>query len=211
MYCPAHFEENRPAVLRSLVERFPLATVITNGPSGLVADHVPLHLRPIPNAFGDLVGHVARNNPLWQCSPEQEVLLVFQGESSYISPNWYATKQQAGKVVPTWNYAVVHAYATLRALHDPKDILGILHELTYQHEASQIHPWHVADAPLDFTAKLLGHIVGLEFAVNRVQGKWKVSQNQPAVNQDSVIAGLLERGDDASAQMATLVQSFGGE
>lgn len=209
MYCPNHFQENRPAVLLKLMEQFPLATVVAHGPDGLVADHVPLLHQPVSGAFGKLIGHVARSNPLWQCAPDQELLLVFQGPSTYISPNWYPTKQETGKVVPTWNYAVVHAYATLEALHDPQDIRALLTRLTDQHEATQPHPWQVSDAPADFTDRLLGQIVGIELAVHRIQGKWKVSQNQPAQNQRGVIQGLLAQDDDASRQMAALVKAQG--
>jgi transcriptional regulator len=154
---------------------------------------------------GKLVGHVARNNPLWRCAPEQELLLVFQGPSAYISPNWYATKQEAGKVVPTWNYAVVHVHATLKALESPHDVLAIVSKLTDLHEASQPHPWKVADAPTDYTERLLANIVGVAFLITRVQGKWKVSQNQPAVNQQGVAKGLIGLGNDAALQMASLV------
>lgn len=211
MYCPAHFEEDRLAILLGLIEQFPLATVIANGPLGLIADHIPLLHEPTNGPFGKLIGHVAKSNQLWQHPPEQELLLVFQGPSTYISPNWYSTKQEAGKVVPTWNYAVVHAYVTLTALHDPNDILSIITKLTDQHEASQAHQWKVADAPADFTERLLGNIVGVAFSVKRIQGKWKVSQNQPIQNQNSVITGLLEKGGDTSSQMASLVKSFGNK
>lgn len=156
---------------------------------------------------GKLVGHVAKSNPLWQLPVDQELLVVFQGPSTYISPNWYATKQEAGKVVPTWNYAVVHAYCTLTAIHDPAQVLQIITQLTDQNEASQPHPWRVADAPSEFTDRLVGSIVGVELNIIRMQGKWKVSQNQPAQNQQSVIKGLMAEGSDAQVQMALLVGS----
>lgn len=211
MYCPAHFQEDRPQAWLSLIEQFPLATIISNGPSGLVADHIPLFHKAAPHSLGQFMGHVARSNPLWQCAPDQELLIVFQGPSSYISPNWYATKQEAGQVVPTWNYAVVHAHATLVARQSPEQVLDILTELTDQHEAAQAHPWRVADAPSDFTARLLGHIVGIELTIQRMQGKWKVSQNQPLQNQQSVIQGLLSEGSDAATQMALQVAAFGNK
>lgn len=207
MYCPAHFQEDQPATLISLIEQFPFAAIVANGPSGLVADHVPLLHEAEPGSWGKLIGHVARRNPLWQCAPEQELLVVFQGPSTYISPNWYASKPEAGKVVPTWNYAVVHAHCTLKAIHEPDQVLQIVTRLTDQHEAAQAHPWRVSDAPPSFVDQLLAHIVGIELQVLRMQGKWKVSQNQPPQNQGSVVQALLAEGSDVSTQMALLVES----
>ncbi|HRF45713.1 MAG TPA: FMN-binding negative transcriptional regulator [Candidatus Competibacteraceae bacterium] len=211
MYCPSHFQEDRLATLVSLIEQFPLATIIRNTADGLTADHVPLLYAAVPGCFGKLAGHVAKNNPLWQIPPDQELLVVFQGPSTYISPNWYATKHNAGKVVPTWNYAVVHAYCSLQAIREPEQIQQIITGLTDQHESSQAHPWRVADAPSDFTGKLLGNIVGIHLHINRLQGKWKVSQNQPKQNQQSIAHGLLSEGSDAQTQMALLVQSHGAK
>jgi transcriptional regulator len=210
MYCPAHFQEDRPAELLRLITQFPLATIVRHGPDGLTADHVPLLLQATPGGAGKLVGHIARHNPLWQVPSDQELLVVFQGPSTYISPNWYATKHEAGKVVPTWNYAVVHAHCSLHAIHDPEQVRQLVTQLTDQHEASQAHPWHVADAPRDYIDKLLANIVGIELRVHRMQGKWKVSQNQPSQNQQSVVQGLLSEGADAQAQMASLVQARSG-
>ena len=211
MYCPSHFQEDDPAVLRGLIEQFPLGAVICQGADGLVADHIPLRHEAVPDGLGRLLGHVARSNPLWQIAPEQEVLVVFQGPSTYISPNWYATKTESGKVVPTWNYAVVHAHCELQAVHDPEQILNIVTELTEHHERTQSHPWSVADAPRDFTEKLLAHIVGVHLHVKRWQGKWKVSQNQPKANQASVIEGLDNGPAEVQRQMATLVRSHGAQ
>ncbi|HET8871172.1 MAG TPA: FMN-binding negative transcriptional regulator [Aquabacterium sp.] len=206
MYCPAHFQEDRPEAWLGLIEHFPLGTVITSGPDGLNADHIPLQHVAEGGAWGKLIGHVARANPLWQLAADQEVLVVFQGPSAYISPNWYATKQDGGKVVPTWNYAVVHAHARLKALHEPAQILGILNRLTHQHERTQAHPWQVSDAPTVFTDKLLPSIVGIELSITRMQGKWKVSQNQPQANRQGVVQGLLSQGTEPGQQMADLVK-----
>lgn len=209
MYCPAHFQEDRLPELITLIEQFPLATIVCNGPSGFVADHIPLMYEGRLGASGKLVGHVAKNNPLWQLSAGQELLVVFQGPSTYISPNWYATKHDGGKVVPTWNYAVVHASCTLEAIHDPQQVLEIITKLTDLHEASQPHPWRVTDAPIEFTDRLVGNIVGIELKINHMHGKWKVSQNQPTPNQQSVVQGLLVEGSDAQTQMALLVRAKG--
>lgn len=209
MYCPVHFQQDQPELLLGLIEAFPLATVVANSPSGLVADHLPVFHRPAPDGWGQLLGHVAKNNPLWQCPPTQELLLIFQGPSTYISPQWYASKPIDGKVVPTWNYAVVHVYATLKALHAPDDILEIVTQLTQQHEAAQAQPWQVSDAPANFTQKLLAGIVGVEFSIQRMLGKWKVSQNQSTPNQHSVVERLVQQGTAPSLQMAELVQTLG--
>jgi len=206
MYCPAQFEEQRPEVLRQLIAEHPLATIVRKGADGLVADHVPMLLVPAPDdGHGHLIDHVARANPLWQIEPNEELLMVFQGPQTYISPNWYATKAQESKVVPTWNYAVVHVHATLSPVHEPAAVLDILTRLTTQHEATQPHPWQVADAPVEFTRKLLGNIVGMRLQIRRMQGKWKVSQNQPEANRASVVSALIGQGGDAAVAMAGLV------
>lgn len=205
MYCPAHFEEQRPEVLRQLIADHPLATIARMSPDGLVADHVPLLHEPCAPGHGKLIGHVARANPLWQADPAQELLLVFQGPQTYISPNWYATKAEGGKVVPTWNYAVVHVHATLTPVQEPDALLGILEQLTRQHEATQPHPWQVGDAPADFTHKLLEHIVGVRLEIKRMQGKWKVSQNQPETNRAKVASALSASTNSVSQAMATLI------
>lgn len=208
MYCPTLFDEQRPEVLRQLIGAHPLATLIRQCPDGLVADHIPLLHVPTGHAGGQgqLIGHVARANPLWQVPPDEELLLVFQGPQAYISPNWYATKADGGKVVPTWNYAVVHVHATLSAVQEPEALLQILTQLTNRHEADQPHPWQVGDAPAEFTNKLLDHIVGVRLDIRRMQGKWKVSQNQPELNRASVASGLTELGSETAATMAEMVQ-----
>lgn len=188
-----------------LIQAHPLGTVICHTAAGLVADHIPLLFRSEAGTAGKLVGHVAASNPLWQVAPDQELLVVFHGGSAYISPNWYATKAEAGKVVPTWNYAVVHAHCSLTAIREPVELLALVTELTDHHEAKQAHPWRVSDAPTDYTDQLLSHIVGIELTIHRLQGKWKVSQNQPEANQQSVIAGLQARGTEADTRMAELV------
>jgi len=209
MYCPPHYREERLPELVGLIEEFPLAAIVCDGPDGLAADHVPLMHEGEPGTLGKLIGHVARSNPLWQLPPEQSVLVIFQGPSAYISPNWYATKPDGGRVVPTWNYAVVHASCTLHAIHDPQQILQIVTRLTDKHERSQAHPWRVSDAPSAFLEKMVGGIVGIELGIDSLHGKWKLSQNQPVQNRQSVVEGLLVEGSDAHTQMATLVRVHG--
>ncbi|HEX5339064.1 MAG TPA: FMN-binding negative transcriptional regulator [Gallionella sp.] len=206
MYTPKHFEEPRIEVMHELMRARPLATLVTLSSDGLDANHIPLHLAEAPAPFGALRGHVARANPMWRdLAKDVEVLAIFHGPDSYITPSWYATKQETGKVVPTWNYAVVHAYGTLRVIDDADWIRSQLEALTAHNEAGFAKPWAVSDAPREFTGKLLDAVVGIEIVITRLVGKWKVSQNQPAQNQASVIAGLNSSGLRDAAEMAALI------
>ena len=211
MYCPSHFREDRPEILRALIARFPLATIVRGTTEGLTADHVPLDFEASVQGHGRLIGHVARGNPLWRCPPDARLLVIFHGPQVYVSPNWYASKRESGKVVPTWNYVVVHAHCTLRAIDEPVALRGIVERLTDRFEATREHPWRVADAPADYTEALLGAIVGIELSIHHIEGKWKVSQNHPAANRRSLIAGLEAEGSDASVSMARLVRDHGGD
>lgn len=186
MYTPSPFEESRLDVLHALIARHPLATLVTHGAAGLSADHLPFEIAPAtPDApFGVLGAHVARANPLWRQSGD--VLAVFQGADGYVSPSLYEDKPVTGKVVPTWNYAVVHAHGPLRAIEDPAWILALLERLTARHEAPLAVPWAVADAPPAFIDKLLASIVGIEIPVRRLEGKWKMSQNRSAKDQRTI-------------------------
>jgi transcriptional regulator len=211
MYCPPLFNEDRPETHIGLITQYPLATIIRNTVDGLEADHIPLMHEAMAGGPGKLIGHVTKANTLWQYAGAEELLVVFQGPATYISPNWYATKKETGKVVPTWNYAVLHVHCTLTAIHDPERILVIISALTNQQESSQENPWRVADAPADFTMQRINSIVGIELTINRTRGKWKVSQNHPAANRASVVQGLLAEGSDISLQMAQLVDSQGAK
>ena len=198
MYLPKHFAESNVAEMHALMRAHPLATLVSDGPDGLNANHIPLLL-----ADGKLQGHVARANPLWKDGQVVgEVLVIFQGHESYISPSGYATKAENGKVVPTWNYTAVHAWGRLRVIDDPAWIFAQISALTAAHEAALPQPWAVTDAPPDYIEKMLGAIVGIEITINRLLGKWKVSQNQPAANQASLIAAL----EKAGAPMAGLIR-----
>ena len=207
MYTPKHFEEPRLETMRELMQARPLATLVTMTPQGLTANPIPLYLAAdAASPFGVLQGHVARANPVWrESSLETEVLALFQGPDEYITPSWYATKRETGKVVPTWNYAVVHAQGRLRVRDDPAWLLPFLEKLTAQQEAEFAEPWRVSDAPLEYIEKLLNAIVGIEIVITRLQGKWKVSQNQPEANREGVLAGLRARDDESSAAMADLI------
>lgn len=203
MYIPNHFAEPRIEAMQALIRAYPLATLVALSADGLNANHIPLHLADDGSPYGSLHGHVARANPLWSDFNETaEVLAIFLAENAYISPSWYATKQETGKVVPTWNYAAVHAYGSLRVIDDPAWIRRQLEALTTAREAAFPEPWAVADAPSDFTERLIGQIVGIEIKLTRLLGKWKVSQNQSSENRNSVINGLI---DADQAEMAALV------
>lgn len=206
MYIPKHFEEPRVEVMHELMRERPLATLVTLTSGGLEANHIPMHLADGPAPFGTLRGHVARANPLWRdFAKDAEVLAIFHGPDFYITPSWYATKQETGKVVPTWNYAVVHAFGTLRVIDDTAWLRAQLEALTAHNEAGLAQPWAVSDAPHEYTEKLLEAIVGFEIVITKLSGKWKMSQNQPAKNQEGVIAGLNNSNQRNAAEMAALV------
>jgi transcriptional regulator len=193
MYLPSHFEETRTEVLHTLLRTHPLATLVTQTARGLEANHIPLYLRVHGDGATSLVGHVARSNPIWkETNFAVPVLAIFQGPQHYISPSWYATKQEHGKVVPTWNYAVVHARGTLQVRDDAVWIFQQMKELTAQQESTLEHPWHVEDAPADYTERMVSAVVGIEIPVTTLIGKWKVSQNQPPANQATVVQALQQ-------------------
>jgi transcriptional regulator len=196
MYLPKHFAEDDVVKMHALMRAHPLATLISHGPDGLNANHIPLLL-----ADGKLQGHVARANSLWKAgSVAGEVLVIFHGHESYISPSGYATKAEHGKVVPTWNYVAVHAYGDLRVIDDPAWIFGQISALTAANEGVLPQPWAVTDAPTDYIERMLGAIVGIEIGITRLLGKWKVSQNQPPANQTSLTKAL------AGTPMAELIR-----
>jgi transcriptional regulator len=181
MYVPPHFAETDPDVLRALIRAHPLGTWVTRD---LVVNHIPFLMRD-----GMLVGHVARANDVWK-NLAGESVVIFQGPEAYITPSWYASKREHGKVVPTWNYAVVHAHGTPRAIEDRDWLYALVTELTDANEASRPRPWKVTDAPAEFVRAQLGAIVGIEIAVERLVGKWKASQNRSAADRRGVIEGL---------------------
>lgn len=207
MYLPGHFEESRVDVLHGLIHEHPLGALVTVTAKGIEANHIPFEVDPEPAPFGTLRGHVARANPVWrEFSREVEALVIFQGASIYISPAWYPTKQQTAKVVPTWNYAVVHAYGTPRFIDDRAWLRDFVTKLTDRHETPRREPWKVTDAPADYVDQMLGAIVGLEIPLSRLVGKWKMSQNRPAQDRDGVVEGLRHEGGPAGAVIADLVR-----
>lgn len=206
MYNPMHFQESRPEVLAQLMHAHPLATLICNSASGLVANHIPMHFASAGGPHGRLVAHVARANPLWQETITGDVLAVFQGPQQYITPSWYQTKKDTGKVVPTWNYAVVHAHGKLIIHDDAAWVRDLLEKLTQSQEAPRARPWHVADAPEEFVSAQMRAIVGIELAITRLEGKWKVSQNRSTPDREGVIRGLRGESSDRNSAMAELVE-----
>jgi len=203
MYMPAHFEESRPEVLHRLMRAHPLATWIVSGGQSLEVNHVPFLIDTTRGAHGTLIGHVARANPVWQRLGTS--VAVFQGPQAYVSPNFYPSKRAHGKVVPTWNYAVVHAHGMPRAIESPDEVLAIVTQLTQTHEASSAVPWKVSDAPAEFVDQMLKAIVGIEMPIERLEGKWKVSQNRALPDRLGTVAGLRQRGDAQSLGVAALV------
>jgi transcriptional regulator len=204
MYLPTHFEETRPDVLHALIRSQPLGLLITLNDTGLQANPVPFVLDADPaGGPGILRAHVARANPLWHDSRgDVEALVVFQGPQAYVSPGWYPSKGEHGKVVPTWNYVTVQARGTLRAIDDAAWVRASVARMTTQHEAAQAKPWAVADAPPDYIDTLTRAIVGIEIRLSALTGKWKVSQNRSGADRAGVARGLRAAGlGDAAASV----------
>ncbi|MBA4176905.1 MAG: transcriptional regulator [Leptothrix sp. (in: Bacteria)] len=196
MYLPAHFAQTDERALQALMASHPLATLVSVQGGEPTADHLPLEFDP---ATRTLRGHVARANPLWQLAAGQPVLAVFNGPQAYVTPSWYPSKAATHKVVPTWNYAVVHAHGVLRAVEDAPWLHALVSGLTDHHEAEFARPWAVGDAPADFVQQLLRAIVGIEIPVQRLLGKWKISQNRSEPDRQGVATGLAEGTADARA------------
>jgi transcriptional regulator len=212
LYQPPHFIETDRDTLHALMRAHPLGLLISATAEGPVADPVPFLLDADIGPNGRLRAHVARANPQWKLiasQPNMPVLVVFQGADSYITPSWYATKRETGKVVPTWNYATVQARGRARVIEDAEWIGRQVAELTGRHESGRAQPWAVTDAPPAFIAAQLKGIVGIEIMIDELHGKWKVNQNRPAADRAGVAEGLAA---DASGpvEMASLVRRFGG-
>lgn len=202
MYQPAHFVERDADTLLALMKAHPLATLVRAG-AELAADILPLEVERVGETWR-VTGHVARGNPLWREADGQPVLLLFQGPQAYVSPNWYPSKSQHGKAVPTWNYTMVQVHGTLRATQDPEWLRAFVTRLTERHEGGRAMPWHVSDAPPDYIDAMLKAIVGIEIEVTSVEGKFKLSQNRDAADRTGVVLGLeadasLERQPEADA------------
>jgi transcriptional regulator len=218
MHQPAAFRIDDPALLHALIADQALGTWACVSPQeGLLMNHIPFQLDLSRGAHGTLVGHVARGNPVWKaCLDAQDgsavgapSIVAFHGPQAYVSPNWYPSKQQDGKAVPTWNYAVVQAHGLARAVDDRARLLQIVSQLTQQHEATQPQPWQVSDAPPAYIEAMLAGIVGIEIEITRLEGKWKMSQNHSAPNRAGVVAGLGALPSDEARAVAHAVTQRG--
>jgi transcriptional regulator len=208
MYRPSMFDELRPEVLHPLIDTHPLGLLVRAGAGAGAApqaDVIPWLIEPGPTPAGTLVGHVARANPLWQEAAGQQVLVVFQGPQGYVSPGWYPSKAEHGKVVPTWNYTLVQARGVLQADEDPAALLDIVTRLSERHEAGRSLSWKVSDAPAGFIDTMLRAIVGVRIPLDSLVGKLKLSQNRPVADREGVIRGLQADGGDERHALADWV------
>lgn len=207
MYTPRAFREDRTDVLVAAMVDIGTAAVVSAGPGGLLSSHVPVEVDPDPAPFGRIRCHFALPNPQVKAIGEgQELLFIFQGPVSYVTPSWYPTKRRTGKVVPTLNYVAVHAYGTVSAFLDDDGLRAHLGALTGRFESSFDAPWKIGDAPADYIEAMCRAITGIQVNLSRIEGKWKLSQNRDKDDRRGVVEGLRERGDPASLEMADLVE-----
>ena len=207
MYIPKIYNEADLVKLHALIRARPLATVTTLTDQGLTAHHIPFYLAD-NGAQGILRAHVNRNNPIWQdFKPDVAVVAVFHDVDAYISPSWYASKVENGKVVPTWNYAAVHAHGKMRVVDDAAWIRAQIDALTAQQEGVFDQPWMIDDAPIDYINPMIARaLMGIEIVIERLEGQWKVSQDKPERNQASVIAALQSTDGRGHKEMAHLIR-----
>jgi len=208
MYIPAHFSPDE-ALVGELLHQHGAADLVTVTPSGLVATLLPFIYVPEVGPLGTLHGHLARNNTQWQLGSAGDALAIVRGPDTYITPGWYASKAEHGRVVPTWNYVTAHVYGQFIVHDDPVWTEDLVRRLTTKHEAYRDHPWSVNDAPRSFIEGQLRAIVGVELLISRVEAKAKLSQNRSLADVAGVIAGLRERGDTASADAVELARGAG--
>jgi transcriptional regulator len=202
MYVPPLFKEDRIDVLHAAIRQSGLATLVTLTDDGLIASHVPMLLDIEPAPYGTLLGHVARPNPQARGAMRGvQALAIFQGPEAYITPSWYATKRDNAKVVPTWNYVAIHAYGPIDFFDDAERLRDVVTRLTERQETPRAEPWAVSDAPPDYIEGMLKGIVGFALPIARLDGKWKMSQNRPAVDRAGVIAGLEADGRQDVAEL----------
>lgn len=208
MYLPRKFREDRIEVLHATMLEIGAAAIVGQGPDGLVATHVPVELDPEPAPWGTIRCHFARPNPHAQSIADgRELLLIFQGPQGYVTPNWYPSKRETGKVVPTWNYVAVHAYGTATAFEDVDALRAHLGALTDRFEASSAAPWKIDDAPRDFIDGMCRAIIGFEIRLTRIEGKWKMSQNRSLHDRLGVINGQRAQDSDTSLKLAEMAEA----
>ncbi|HWL03319.1 MAG TPA: FMN-binding negative transcriptional regulator [Xanthobacteraceae bacterium] len=208
MYVPAAFREDDPAEIRRIIDAARLAMFITATAEGLVATPLPLFLAE-EDGRAVIYGHLARANPQWQMPPIGEALAIFQGPEAYVTPSWYAAKQEHGRVVPTWNYEAVHAYGPVEFFTDEDRLRDVVTRLTDLHERPRAAPWAVTDAPADFITAHLKGIVGLRLPVTRLEGKRKLSQNRSAADREGVARGLGESAREGDRVVSALMRQDG--
>lgn len=195
MYLPAHFAEAREQALHRIIRDHPLGMLVTHGPDGIDADHLPFEFDPRRGPRGALLAHVARANDLWQrCPSGTKVMVVFRGADGYISPSWYPSKHEAHRQVPTWNYEVVHAHGTLVVRDDERFVRGVVARLTRRHEAGEPRPWKMGDSAPEYIDEMLRKIVGIEVVLESLVGKSKLSQNKEARDREGAVETLESRG-----------------
>lgn len=203
MYNPRWFKEEKVEVLQAEVNRISFGTIVTAGKSGILASQVPMLIDKSRGKLGTLFGHVARGNMQWRDSvSDSQGLAVFLGPDAYISPNWYEKKRGTGKVVPTWNYVAIHARGPVIFTNHTETIRQIVTKLTEHHERGSPNPWKVTDAPAEYLAGELKQIVGFEMPIEKIEGKWKLSQNRPEADRENVITNLLERNRPKDAEVS---------
>jgi transcriptional regulator len=207
MYVPAAFRETRIDTLHEMMSRIGAAVIVGQDLDGLVGTHVPIELDRQPEPLGTIRCHFARANPHSEFVSGREVLLIFQGPQGYVTPSWYPSKHQTGKVVPTWNYVAVHAYGTATTFAGGERLLAHLSALTDHQESGYRLPWKLADAPKNYIEAMCRAIIGIEIKLTRIEGKWKLSQNRSEDDRIGVINGLRALGDHASKRMADLVEA----
>lgn len=201
MYIPAHFAMKNPQALHRVIRAHPLGALVTTGPDGLDANHIPFELDPDHGPLGLLTAHVARANPVWQqCQGGADVLVIFRGDESYISPNWYPSKHETHRQVPTWNYEVVHVHGRLTVMDEERFVRGVVARLTRDHEASEPRPWKMGDSPPDYIDQMLKAVVGIQVEVQRIEGKAKLSQNREERDRLNAAHTLLAKGAEGLGQ-----------
>jgi transcriptional regulator len=207
MYLPKHFSERDPARLRSLIQRYPLGSLVTATESGLDANHLPFVFAETGSTAGTLHGHIARANPLWREGVRgAAALVIFQGPNSFISPSWYPSERENARAVPTWNYAVVHVHGVLRFVDDPAWVRSHVEALTREHEGKRDPSWAVTDAPADFVEQMVAAVVGIEISITELVGKWKVSQNRSISDRVGVVEALEHEATPSGAAIAALMR-----
>lgn len=209
MYLPRHFEQTRVEELHRLIREHPLGALVVNGPGGLDANHLPFELNPAAGTRGHLLAHVARANPVWREGKDgDDVLVIFRAANAYVSPNWYPSKHESHRQVPTWNYQAVHVHGKLGIRDDEKFVRGLVARLTRANEArtGSEKPWKMTDSPKEYIDRMLAAIVGIEIEITRMVGKWKLGQNREERDRIGAAEELRRRGEQAlSAAMLDAV------